>query len=93
MGDAVLDYIANSNLLQYTMYEKYNIEERKRQEYIMPEDFKPFDAHQAKSHLTKNQFLAKLLVLFGLHEFILFDQPSVPILSAKETTMEVYWKA
>jgi hypothetical protein len=41
----------------------------------MPEDFKPFDAHQAKSHLTKNDFLAKLIVLFGLHEFILFDKP------------------
>jgi hypothetical protein len=41
----------------------------------MPEDFKPFDAHQAKSHLTKNDFLAKLIVLFGLQEFILFDKP------------------
>lgn len=45
LGDAILDYIANSNLLQFTMFEKYNIEERKKQEYIMPEDFKPFDAH------------------------------------------------
>jgi hypothetical protein len=42
----------------------------------MPEDFKPFDAHQAKSHLTKNDFLAKLLVLTGLHEYIIFEKPS-----------------
>lgn len=45
LGDAILDYIANSNLLQFTMFEKYNVEDRKQQQYIMPEDFKPFDAH------------------------------------------------
>lgn len=75
LGDAILDYIANSNLLRYTMFEKYNVEERKNQQYIMPEDFRPFDAHQAKSHLTKNDFLAKLIVLTGLHEYILFEKP------------------
>jgi dsRNA-specific ribonuclease len=31
LGDAILDYIANSNLLRYTMFEKYNVEERKNQ--------------------------------------------------------------
>jgi hypothetical protein len=31
LGDAILDYIANSNLLKYTMFERYNIEERKHQ--------------------------------------------------------------
>ena len=25
LGDAILDYIANSNLIKYTMFEKYNI--------------------------------------------------------------------
>lgn len=25
LGDAILDYIANSNLIRYTMFEKYNI--------------------------------------------------------------------
>ena len=25
LGDAILDYIANSNLMKYTMFEKYNI--------------------------------------------------------------------
>ena len=34
----------------------------------------PFDAHQAKSLLTKNDFLAKLICLFGLQEFILFEK-------------------
>ena len=28
LGDAILDYIANSNLIKFTMFEKYNIEER-----------------------------------------------------------------
>lgn len=76
LGDAILDYLANANLLEYTMFDKYNIKERSEQEYIMPEDFKPFDAHQAKSLLTKNDFLAKLVVLFGIHEHILFDKPA-----------------
>lgn len=92
LGDAILDYIANSNLLQFTMYDKYNIQERAQQEYIMPEDFKPFDAHQAKSHMTKNEFLAKLLVLFGFHEYVLFDQPVVPIFSSKAIELEVDWR-
>ena len=74
LGDAILDYIANSNLIKYTMFEKYNIEERQTQTYITHEDFKPFDAHQAKSLLTKNDFLAKLVTLFGIHEFILYEK-------------------
>ena len=28
LGDAILDYIANSNLIKYTMLEKYNYKER-----------------------------------------------------------------
>lgn len=28
LGDAVLDYIANSNLIKYTILEKYNVQER-----------------------------------------------------------------
>ena len=34
LGDAILDYIANSNLIKFTMFEKYNIEERRNQTYI-----------------------------------------------------------
>ena len=74
LGDAILDYIANSNLIKFTMFEKYNIEERKNQKYITHEDFMPFDAHQAKSLLTKNDFLAKLICLFGLQEYILYEK-------------------
>lgn len=74
LGDAILDYVANSNLIKYTMYERYNVEERQKQKFITQEDFKPFDASQAKSLLTKNDFLAKLVTLFGLHEFILFEK-------------------
>jgi len=72
------------------MFERYNLEERRQQKYIMPEDFKPFDAHQAKCLLTKNDFLAKLCVLFGLHQHILFDKPTqLKYKSANE--MEVDW--
>jgi dsRNA-specific ribonuclease len=91
LGDAILDYIANSNLLRYTLFDRYNIQERRQRQYITPEDFKPFDAHQAKSHLTKNDFLAKLVCLTGIHEFILFDKPDqAPIMQA--FTNEIDWK-
>ncbi len=33
------------------------------------------DAHNAKSMLTKNYFLAKLVCLFGLHKYILYHRP------------------
>mmetsp|Transcript_6248 Transcript_6248/g.10617 ORF Transcript_6248/g.10617 Transcript_6248/m.10617 type:complete len:115 (-) Transcript_6248:810-1154(-) len=74
IGDSILDYIANSNLIKLTMFEKYNIEERLTKQYITSEDFQPFDAHQAKSMLTKNNFLAQLMCLFGLHEYILISR-------------------
>lgn len=70
MGDAILDYIANSNLIKFTMFEKYNVNERLEKEYVTQEDFQPFDAHQAKSMLTKNNFLAQLMCLYGLQEYI-----------------------
>lgn len=28
LGDSILDYIANSNLIKYTMFERYNLQER-----------------------------------------------------------------
>lgn len=34
MGDAVLDYVANSNLIKFTMFERYNIKERMEQEFV-----------------------------------------------------------
>ena len=71
LGDSILDYIANSNLIRFTMFEKYNVKERLAKTFMTREDFQPFDAHQAKSMLTKNNFLAKLMCLFGLHEYIL----------------------
>jgi hypothetical protein len=39
LGDAVLDYIANSNLIKYTILEKYNLKERLAQTHITEEDF------------------------------------------------------
>jgi len=43
--------------------------------HLNTETFNPFDAHQAKSLLTKNDFLAKLIALFGLHDYILYCKP------------------
>lgn len=83
LGDAILDYLANSNLIKYTILEKYNVQERLAQEYITTEDFQPIDAHNAKSLLTKNYFLAKLVCLFGLHRYILFHR-HMKLMSAKE---------
>lgn len=34
LGDAILDYLANQNLIKFTMFEKYNIQERRAQKYI-----------------------------------------------------------
>jgi len=34
LGDSILDYIANSNLIKFTMFEKYNVKERMNQKYI-----------------------------------------------------------
>lgn len=74
LGDAILDYMVNSNLIKYTILEKYNIKERLAQTHITSEDFQPYHAHNAKSLLTKNYFLAKLVCLFGLHRFILYHR-------------------
>lgn len=58
----------------------------------MPEDFKPFDAHQAKSLLTKNDFLAKLVILWGLHEYVLMEKPT-PAQFKSSVDMEIDWQA
>ena len=34
IGDAVLDYVANSNLINFTMFEKYNVQERLNKEFV-----------------------------------------------------------
>ena len=39
LGDAVLDYVANSNLIKYTILEKYNLHERLAATHITEEDF------------------------------------------------------
>jgi len=39
LGDSILDYIANSNLIKFTMFEKYNVNERLNREYVTSEDF------------------------------------------------------
>jgi len=31
--------------MKYTLFEKYNIQERLEKEFITSEDFQPFDAH------------------------------------------------
>jgi len=43
LGDAVLDYLANANLLRFTLFERY-IARRDVPDYQFGEDFKPIDA-------------------------------------------------
>ena len=34
LGDSILDYVANSNLIKFTMFEIYNVQERLDRKYI-----------------------------------------------------------
>ena len=69
LGDAILDYLANSNLLRFTLFERYL---EPSSEYRYAEDFNCADAHQAKIQLVKNDFIAKLTVMMGLHKYAIF---------------------
>ena len=69
LGDAVLDYLANSNLLRFTLFERY-IESKP--DYVFGEDFHPGDAHQIKALLVKNELISKLAVVLGLHKYIVY---------------------
>jgi len=69
IGDSLLDYMVNSNLIKFTLLGKFIKEERikKMKEMVdKTEYFNPFDAHQAKSMLVKNSFLAKWICLFNI---------------------------
>ena len=51
LGDAILDYLANSNLLRFTLFERYlecDPGYAQNKDYKFGEDFNPGDAHQAK---------------------------------------------
>jgi ribonuclease-3 len=39
LGDAILDYIVNSNVMDFTIFDRYNILERQDQKYYTQEDF------------------------------------------------------
>lgn len=47
LGDAILDYLVNSNLLRFTLFERY-LNESYTAEFKFGEDFNCADAHQAK---------------------------------------------
>ena len=34
LGDSILDYVANANLIKFTMFERYNMQERLEKQYI-----------------------------------------------------------
>ena len=70
LGDAVLDYLANANLLRFTLFERYL--EVEPNEYKFGEDFLCNDAHQAKKQLVSNEMIAKLCVLLGFHKYVVF---------------------
>lgn len=69
LGDSVLDYLTNSNLLRFTLFERY-IEQK--EDYIFGEDFLSGDAHQAKALVVKNETIAKLCVMLTFHKYIIY---------------------
>ena len=71
MGDSILDYLANANLLRFTLFERY-LEPSQTGEYKFSEDFNCGDAHQAKKQLVANDMIAKLCVLLGFHKYIIY---------------------
>ena len=52
------------------------------------EDFQPYDASQAKSMLTKNNFLAQLMCLYGLQEYILIACRNGNDMAAEDQNVE-----
>ena len=71
LGDAILDYLANANLLRFTLFERY-LEPNVTDEYKFSEDFLCADAHQAKKQLVSNDMIAKLCVLLTFHKYIIY---------------------
>ena len=55
LGDAVLDAIVNSNLIEYAFQYKIN----------------PFEVHHSKSILVCNDTLAKVTVFYGIQKYII----------------------
>jgi len=50
LGDAILDTIVNSNLINYAFEHKIN----------------PFEVHHSKSNLVCNDILSKIVIFYGL---------------------------
>lgn len=82
LGDAILDYLSNSNLLRFTLFERYLDQDDTT--YRQQEDFNCADAHQAKCQLVKNEFISKLTVLMGLHKYAIYYNSSDFELSSKD---------
>jgi hypothetical protein len=82
LGDAILDYLVNSNLLRFTLFEKYL--PKNTGIYRYTEDFNCADAHQAKKQIVTNDMLAKFTVLMGLHKYAIFYNSNDNELSSKD---------
>ena len=54
--------------------------------------FNEFNAHHAKSYLSKNLVLARLLCIFGLHQFILINKPYSDITKFMEPVLSEHDK-
>jgi dsRNA-specific ribonuclease len=81
LGDAILDYLANTNLLRFTLFERYL---SPSSYYRQGDDFNCADAHQAKCQLVKNEILSKFTVLMGLHKYVIFYNTTEGELSTKD---------
>lgn len=82
VGDAILDYVIGINMMRYTMFERYlpqhgesDLTESEKESllfYRHSPDYQPKDAHQAKLKLAKNELLAKMSCVLGLHQYVFF---------------------
>lgn len=94
LGDAILDYIININMMRFTMFERYlpqhdqeNLSEDQREflkYYRASSDYNPCDAHQAKLKLAKNELLAKMSCVLGFHQYCLFYDQQDNLYSKKD---------
>lgn len=94
LGDAILDYVINVNMMRYTMFERYKPQYEQpdlnedEMEYLntyqQNPDYQPGDAHQAKLKLAKNELLAKMSCVLGFHKYCLFYDQQEQMYSKKD---------
>jgi len=81
-------------MMRFTMFERYlpqhdcpNLTPEEKEHLLLYQhspDYQPKDAHQAKLKLAKNELLAKMSCVLGLHELVLFYDQNESEFSRKD---------